>query len=150
MKLTIFTDDDPILRTYSTKVDKVTPELNKLALDMVETMAFHDGIGLSAPQIGQNIRLIVFDTTFSEDNGVMSIMFNPEILHGEDSVETVEKCLSLPGRAIKTKRYKKIKVKYLNTRNEKCITELTGLAAVVVAHEVDHLDSILLTDYEEN
>jgi peptide deformylase len=150
MRLQIFTDDDPILRGSSVAVEKVDTKLNKLALEMVETMAFHNGIGLAAPQVGQKIRLIVFDTSFSEDDGRMAIMFNPEILHGEGTVSLPEKCLSLPGKCVKIARYKKVKIKYLNTRNEKCIVELTGLAAIVVQHEIDHLEGILLTDYEEN
>jgi peptide deformylase len=108
-----------------------------------------NGVGLAAPQVGRKIQLIVYDTTFSEENGSTAIMFNPEIMHGEGICESIEGCLSLPGRSIKVERNRKIKVKYLNIYNEIVIRELTGLAAVAVQHEIDHLHGIILSDYEE-
>jgi peptide deformylase len=149
MKLKIAFDGDPILRGPCEPVKKVTPELSKLALDMCETMINANGVGLAAPQVGRKIQLIVYDTTFSEENGSTAIMFNPEIMHGEGICESIEGCLSLPGRSIKVERNRKIKVKYLNIYNEIVIRELTGLAAVAVQHEIDHLHGIILSDYEE-
>jgi peptide deformylase len=149
MKLKIILEGDPILRGPSEPVKKVTPELKKLALDMCETMIAAQGIGLAAPQIGRKKQLIIYDTTFAEENGSTAIMFNPEIMHGEGFCESVEGCLSLPGRAIKVERYSKIRIKYLNIYGEIVIRELTGLAAIVVQHEIDHLNGIVLSDYEE-
>lgn len=148
MQLKILQDDDPGLRGTSEDVKEVTDDLNEFALSMMETMTIHMGIGLAAPQVGKKINLIVFDTTFSEDDGKMAIMYNPKIMHGEGTVQTTEKCLSFPGRKIKVKRYKKVRVKYLNTQNEKCFVDLEGLAAIVFQHEYDHLEGILLIDYE--
>ena len=116
---------------------------------MLETMLHYNGIGLSAPQVGVSQQVIVFDTTEVEENGTSGIMFNPEILHGEKTVEFREGCLSLPHRKVLTKRSKRIKVKYLNMFNEPTIKEFEGLAAIVVQHEVDHLQGILLSDYEK-
>jgi peptide deformylase len=150
MILKIYTDEDPILRGASSPVDKVTPELNKLALNMMVTMTNHGGIGLAACQVGQKIQLIVIDTTFAEDNGIISIMFNPEILHGEGSIAIPEKCLSLPGKRIKVNRSRMVRIKYLNTEGKSCIVDLNGLAAIVAQHEIEHLSGILLIDYERN
>lgn len=149
MTLKILQEDDPMLRGVCLPVSTVTADLKKLALDMCETMTYAKGIGLSAPQVNHKIKLIVFDTTFAEDEGKIGIMFNPEILHGEGLVNSVEGCLSLPGRQVCVRRYKKIKVKYLTTDSKSNIVELEGLAAIVVQHEVDHLDGIILSDYEE-
>lgn len=149
MKLKIIFEGDPILRGTCVPVKKVTSEFINLALDMCETMIEAEGIGLAAPQVGKKIQLLVYDTTFSEENGSTAIMFNPEIMHGEGSCISMEGCLSLPGRRIPVDRYKKIKIKYLNIYGEIVIRELTGLAAVVVQHEIDHLQGILLSDYEE-
>ena len=148
MQLKILQEDDPVLRGICDDIKEITPKLNQLAIDMMETMTIHEGIGLSAPQVGHKINLIVFDTSFSEDDGKIGIMFNPEIMHGEGSISTIEKCLSFPGRRIKVKRFKKIRVKYLNTQNEKCIVDLEGLAAIAAQHEIEHLLGILLIDYE--
>jgi peptide deformylase len=150
VQLKILQDDDPGLRGTSEDVKEVTDDLNELALNMMETMTIHQGIGLAAPQVGKKINLLVFDTSFSEDDGKMAIMFNPKIMHGEGNITTAEKCLSFPGRKIKVKRYRKVRVKYLNTQNEKCIVDLEGLAAIVVQHEIDHLEGILLSDYERH
>lgn len=149
MTLKIIQEGDPALRGISDYVRTVTPELKKLALDMCETMSNANGVGLAAPQVNRKIRLIVFDTTFSEDNGKIGIMFNPEVLHGEGLVNSVEGCLSLPRRQICVERYKKIKIKYLTTDSKSNIVELEGLAAIAVQHEIDHLDGIILSDYEE-
>ena len=149
MKLKIILEGDPILRGPTEPVKKVTPELSKLALDMCETMVSARGIGLAAPQVGKKIKLLVYDTTFVEDGGSTAIMFNPEILHGEGVCESIEGCLSLPGRMIVVERHKKIKIKYLNIYNETVVRELNGMAAIVVQHEIDHLLGIILSDYEE-
>lgn len=149
MKLKILLEGDPALRGTCEPVKTITQELYKLALDMCETMVNAEGVGLSAPQIGRKIRLIVYDTTFAEDSGSTAIMFNPEILHGEMVCQSLEGCLSLPGRAISVERYAKIKVKYLNIYGETVIRELEGLAAIAVQHEIDHLNGTVLSDYEE-
>lgn len=149
-KLKIVLEGDPILRGPCEPIEKVTPQLVQLALDMCETMVKANGIGLAAPQIGKKLQLLVYDTTFSEDNGSTAIMFNPTILTKEGIRNSTEGCLSLPGRKIVVERYSKIKVKYLNIYGELVIRTLEGLAAVVVQHEIDHLYGILLSDHEEN
>ncbi len=149
MQLKIVLEGNPILREPCEAVKKVTPELVKLASDMCQTMILANGIGLSAPQVGRKVQLLVYDTSLVEKNGSTAIMFNPEILHGENACDSIEGCLSLPGKEIKVERFKKIKVKYLNIYNEIVIRELNGLSAVVVQHEIDHLHGIILSDYEE-
>lgn len=146
MKLNILLEGDPILRVPCVDVPEVTPGLRKLAIDMCETMVKSRGLGLAAPQIGQSIKLIVFDTSNDENNGDSYIMFNPQILHGEGSVFFKEGCLSLPGVIVRTDRFRKVKVKYLNMDNMYKIVELNRLAAVVFQHEFDHLSGILLSD----
>lgn len=149
MILKIIQEGDPILRGVAEPIATVTNQHKKFALDMCQTMTRANGVGLSAPQVGVKIRLIVFDTTFIEDNGKIGIFFNPEILHGEGHVDSIEGCLSLPGRRITVERYRKVKIKYTNTEDKVNIVELEGLAAIVAQHEIDHLDGVILSDYEE-
>ena len=150
-RLPILLEGDPILRIPSVPVESVTPELQDLALSMTSTMVHASGLGLSAPQIGKNIQLIVIDTTYVQKfGGASAIMFNPELLHGEGLIESEEGCLSLPKKTVKVERFAKVKIKYLNIQNQSIIREFTGLSAIVVQHEISHLEGKLLSDYEKD
>jgi peptide deformylase len=148
LRLEILLDDDPGLRGVSEEVKEVTPELKKFALDMATTMAYNNGVGLAAPQVGKKIRLIVFDTTFAEDDGKLGIMFNPEVINKSGEIQIAEGCLSLPGRQTVVKRARSIRVSYMNSDGHKGYTDLDGVAAIVVQHEIDHLNGVLMIDYE--
>lgn len=96
-------------------------------------------VGMAANMIGVNKRVIIF-----EENHEYFVMFNPEIIKKQDAFETEESCLSLLGYPKKTKRYKSIKVKWLNENFSVRVKNFTGFTAQIIQHEIDHCDGILI------
>ena len=143
--LTILTIPNPILRKKSEDISLkklAEKKLQVLALNMAKTMKEKDGIGLAAPQVGDNIRLITVNTK----EGVL-ILINPKITKKSFAKEWAEEgCLSVPGVYGKVKRSKKINCIYLDTSGEKKKISAEGLLARVIQHEIDHLDGILFID----
>ncbi len=109
--------------------------------EMYETMKQYNGIGLSAPQIGYNSRLIAVST-----DKIKTFMVNPKIIEAEGTVEFTEGCLSIPGVYGEVTRSKKVVVKYLDRYSNSHITEFEGIESVVIQHEIDHLNGILFID----
>ncbi len=142
MKLEILHDGNEILRKKSAPVKEITPELLALIADMKETMTQSNGIGLAAPQIGKNIRLIIVATKEGE-----RALINPEIISKSILKETDEEgCLSIPGCFVKVKRHKSIAVRALNEDGTASTFKAQGLYARVIQHEIDHLDGVLMID----
>ena len=138
-RLKIITEGNPILRNKSQEIAEITPKIKQLILDMAETMQKDEGIGLAAPQIGQNIRLIVVNTA----SGPLALI-NPKITWKSLRKEIEEEgCLSCPDTFGPVKRAKVIYVKALNKDNKNVSFRAQGLFARVIQHEVDHLDGIL-------
>jgi len=94
---------------------------------------------MAANMIGVNKRVIIF-----EENHEYFVMFNPEIIKKQDVFETEESCLSLLGYPKKTKRYKSIKVKWLNESFSVRVKTFTGFTAQIIQHEVDHCNGMLI------
>jgi peptide deformylase len=142
---------EEVLRKISKPVTEITPELVSLAKDMLETMYEAGGCGLAAPQIGENIRLVVIDTTHpDEEDPNPYIMFNHEWEAEPDSqdVECEEGCLSIPEIWCKVKRPGKVFVRYTDENGErKEIHNCEGLFARCIQHEHDHLDGKLFIDF---
>jgi peptide deformylase len=112
---------------------------------MKETMIDANGIGLAAPQVGRNIRVIVVKLQY----GDIQEMINPTIKWYSDHVVKVEEgCLSIPGKYIELIRPSKISVSFQDLSGKYKRWKLKSLEARVVQHEIDHLDGILMTDYE--
>lgn len=143
-KRIIRTDEDPILRKKSRKVDKIDDKILVLLDDMVETMYDANGVGLAAPQIGILRRIVVIDI----GEGPMKLI-NPEITFTEGEEEDLEGCLSVPGYNGLVKRPEKLICKYTNENNENIELEAEGFLARAICHELDHLDGILYTDKAE-
>ncbi len=142
---------DEVLRKKAEPVAVITPELQTLAQDMLETMYDAPGIGLAAPQIGRSIRLVVVDIT-REDDEVRDpmVLFNPEI-EPEDGdnplVPYEEGCLSVPDVYCDVMRPGRIKVRYTNEKGEAVEKRnVDGLLARCIQHEVDHLNGVLFVD----
>lgn len=108
--------------------------------DLLDTLAAHkDGcVGMAANMIGVSKRIIAFD-----DNGKYAVMINPEIIRFSGAYEAEEGCLSLTGTR-KTKRYKSIKVRFLNEDFQVRIKTYTGFTAQIIQHEIDHCCGILI------
>ena len=145
--LKIITIPDPILRKKSVKItDVFDVKIQKLIPQMFETMIKGDGVGLAAPQIGLNIRLIVVK---HKDGNIA--MINPKIVFKSLIKEWGEEgCLSVPGTFGEVKRSKKITVKYTDEKGKNKTMIASGFLARVIQHEVDHLDGKLFTDKARN
>ncbi len=147
-KLQIITgENNPILRTKSVKVSKFDGELKKFVKDLKKIMVEKDGLGLAAPQVSKNIRVICITLNYGTPNATVIPMINPEILKLSEETEVREEgCLSLPGIFGKVERAKKITVEFLSDDGDKMILNLETLNARVVLHEVDHLNGVLFID----
>lgn len=139
-----------VLRKKARPVEAITPELVKLAHDMLETMYDAPGIGLAAPQIGRDIRLVVIDITKEDDEQRDPIiLFNPEASpeEGENPVVPYEEgCLSVPDVFCDVMRPEKVRLRYQNENGEWIERHVDGLLARCVQHEIDHLDGVLFVD----
>lgn len=131
---------DPVLNTPAKDVTDFGPELQKLIEDMWESMVAAKGVGLAAPQIGVPLRLAVIDTVEQDENGARFVMANPVIESTEDLQDWDEGCLSVPGEVGRTRRYMKCTVRYQDEHGNPQTRTGTGLTAVAIQHETDHLN----------
>ena len=148
MRLEVLKDGDPILRIKSIPT-LITDEVRDLVKDMKETMLSENGIGLSAPQVGVNLRVIVVQLmSAGKLVGPVQEMINPVITsYSDDSMEYEEGCLSIPGEYIRINRPRSIHVKFQTLSGKYKKWYLKGLEARIVQHEIDHLDGVLMSDY---
>ena len=144
---------DKQLRLVSKPIEKVTPEIRKLADDMFETMYDAPGIGLAAIQVGVPKRVIVMDLQEKEDEEGKPIreprvFINPEILDPaeEQSVYT-EGCLSIPEQFADVERPARCRVKWLDEKGGAHDEVFEGLLATCIQHEMDHLQGIVFIDH---
>lgn len=140
---------DPRLRKPCDPVEAVTPDLLRLADDMLATMYDAPGIGLAAPQVGVNRRLIVMDCI--KDPKVEPrpmVLFNPEIVWSSEERSTYEEgCLSIPDQYAEVERPAEVVVRWLDRDGAEQQERFADLWATCVQHEIDHLDGRLFIDY---
>jgi peptide deformylase len=146
--LPILIAPNQILKTRARPVKPADADLVRdLIPRMFATMYQAPGIGLAAPQVGQNLRLIVIDLV-PDDKRRPHNLINPEIVATSDERATREEgCLSLPGQYADITRPARIKVRYLDEAGVKREMQADGLLAACLQHEIDHLDGILFVDY---
>jgi peptide deformylase len=152
---------DPVLRAKGETVEAVTPEIEQLIADMLETMKKYRGIGLAAQQVGRKIQLTVIDIRAAENrpstlelegeeadpNSIMPIaLMNPKITPLNDPVSGPEGCLSFPEIFGDISRPEKIRVQAMGREGESMEFVCGGLLARCVQHETDHLHGILFVD----
>lgn len=140
--LTIRLYGDPCLRKKSTEVKEVGPSERFLIDVMIATMHAHKGIGLAAPQVGINQRIIVSDIGQGPH-----VFINPKIIKRRGSSVLEEGCLSIPGVTVKIKRPQEVVVQYLDEHNQKREQGYEDILARVIQHETDHLNGKLIVDY---
>ncbi len=153
MKLPVYLYGHPVLRNVS---EDITPEyegLKELIENMYETMYASDGVGLAAPQIGRNDRIIVIDASpleesFPELAGKKLTLINPrlEVLDGE-AVTRGEGCLSLPGLSENVKRVEHVRLHWLDEDFKEHEEEFAGFLARIIQHEYDHLEGKVYIDH---
>ena len=150
MILPINTYGSPILRKKSEPVKEITPDLIELAQNMLETMYKLNGVGMAAPQIGKNIRLVVIDLAKEDEEHEPIILFNPEVEpeDGDNPLEAAEEgCLSVPDIWANVSRPSHVHLTYTNEKGEKVVLRnVTGKFARCAQHELDHLNGILFVD----
>ena len=137
---------DPILTRKSEPVSEITEDLVRLAADMVETVHAAPGVGLAAPQVGGNKRLIVGDVSVGEDKGALHVLINPEIVAKEGEAVCEEGCLSVPDIKEKVTRPYRVVARALDLQGRTVEVEGEDLLARALCHEIDHLDGILFVD----
>jgi peptide deformylase len=135
---------DPVLRDPAAPVvGGVDDALRKLVADMGETMRAAPGIGLAAPQVGVQRRVLVY--SLSEEEPIVALI-NPEIVERTGEVIDSEGCLSMPGIAYDVPRAERVVVRALDIDGDPIEIEAIELEARVLQHEVDHLDGVLFID----
>ncbi|HBT87228.1 MULTISPECIES: peptide deformylase [unclassified Desulfobacter] len=151
--LDIVTFPEPSLKMVSVPVETIDEELKTFIEDMGETM-FHDsGVGLAAPQVGVNRRVIVYDPNAAEEqkdpeDKTFIALINPEILSKskETFISEQEGCLSVVDYRADVRRHASVTVRAMNIDGETIEFEAHGLMSVIMQHEIDHLDGILFID----
>ena len=135
---------DPVLFRKARKVAKILPHHHQLAADMTDTLAFHQGIGLAANQVGQLERLVVVQTPELDEP---LVLLNPEIVRKEGEREVEEGCLSVPGFRGMVTRAEKIRAKGLGLDAKSKRIDAEELLAQALEHEIDHLNGITYLEH---
>lgn len=146
----IVTLPHPALRRKAHKVTEFDKDLQNLIDDMIETLRAAPGVGLAAPQIAVDSRVVVVEFGDEEDEQAPKKLYtlvNPEIVKTSSETEDgVEACLSIPGLVGEVERYREIVVKALNRQGKPVKVKARGWLARIFQHEIDHLDGVLYPD----
>jgi peptide deformylase len=161
MILTVVKYGHPALRQKGVRVPAVTPAVQQLVADMLETMHVNKGVGLAAQQVGQALQLTVIDVRGVTDRPsslavagqsvnphefMPLVLINPEVAPGGEIVAGAEGCLSFPEIFAEIRRPESVQVQALDKDGKLVALRCGGLLARVVQHEVDHLNGILFID----
>ena len=150
--LPIYEEPHPILKKVAAPIEAVTDEVRTLIRDMAETMYAAPGVGLAAPQVGHSIRLLVADWSQGRDEegiyapGELVALINPVIVSKSGDASTEEGCLSIPEMLVVVPRAQEIVVQALDKEGHEIELILHDFAAIVVQHEMDHLEGVTLLD----
>jgi peptide deformylase len=136
----------PVLPRRADAVASVTPEIQTVIDDLVQTMYAAPGIGLAAPQIGVPFRIFVVDVTAGRSTGELIVLVNPEFVERDGMQVEDEGCLSVPGFNASVVRPGRVVVRGLDRQGVERTVEATGLLARAFQHEMDHLDGTLFID----
>jgi len=136
---------DPRLRTVAKPVEQVTPAIQQIVDDMLETMYDENGVGLAATQADIHLRIVVMDC--SEEHDTPIVMINPEIIKRQGSMMNEEGCLSVPDTYASVERAEAVTVAALDRDGKPFEFDATELLAICVQHELDHLMGKLFVDY---
>ena len=156
MALRITRYGEEILRKKAVKVERFTPELRKLAQDMLVTMAAANGVGLAAEQVGETCAMCVIDVPaecerkecvdFNKAIAMPLVMVNPKITASEGRQRNEEGCLSFPDIGAPITRAMQVTARYQDLDGAEHEITAQGLLARAIQHELDHLDGVLLVD----
>ena len=145
--LDILTYPDKRLRHKAAPVETVDDEVQNIIADMAETMYDAPGMGLAAVQVGIDKRIIIYDISGPESEPELEVLINPVIVESEGTqLSESEGCLSVPEFRSDVKRFERVKVDALDRNGQPVHIETDGLYAIVLQHEIDHLDGVLFID----
>jgi peptide deformylase len=137
---------DEVLRQPAAPVLDITPEIQRLIDDMIETMYAAPGIGLAAPQVGVPLRIFVADVSGGHNPADLLTFINPEFVERDGLQREDEGCLSVPGFNATITRSSRAVLKGLGRDGREQLLEATGLLARCFEHEMDHLEGALFVD----
>src|SRR6185503_3393396 len=135
-----------VLHQPAATVTEITPDIQQLVDDMIQTMYAAPGIGLAATQVGVSLRIFVADVSFGRNATDLMAFINPEFMERDGMQLEEEGCLSVPGFNATVARPSRAVIKALNRDGEEHMVEATGLLARCFQHEMDHLDGTLFVD----
>ena len=140
------------LRQPSKEVHKVSQKIKNLIQDLMDTMYSQNGVGLAAPQIGENVRVFVIDVSTGNEPLNPIVFINPKIIKKSGACISHEGCLSFPEAYTDVRRYENVMVKALDSNGRSFVMEAKEgtLLARAIQHEFDHLDGILFIDHAIN
>ncbi len=147
MELKILTFPDRFLKTTANPVTDIDGNLQKLIDDMAETMYRAPGVGLAAIQVGVDKSLLIYDINPSDEQRRLQVLINPRIVTSEGEILSEnEGCLSVPDFRADVKRAAMILVEAVDREGNPLRFEAEGLPAIVLQHEIDHLNGTLFID----
>jgi peptide deformylase len=135
-----------VLHEQARPVDALTPEIDRLVDDMIDTMYAAPGVGLAAPQVGVPLRVFVVDVSVGRDPDGLLVFINPEIVERDGMQLEEEGCLSVPGFNATVVRPSRVVLKGRDRQWQEQQREGTGLLARAFQHEIDHLDGQMFVD----
>jgi peptide deformylase len=138
---------DGVLHERAREVGAVTPDIDRLVDDLIETMYAAPGVGLAAPQVGVPLRVFVVDISVGRNPSDLIVMINPELVERDGMQLEEEGCLSLPGFNATVVRPSRVVVKGLDRTGREQRLEGTDLLARAFQHEMDHLDGTVFVDH---
>jgi len=135
-----------VLHQPAAPLEAVTPEIQALVDDMIQTMYAAPGVGLAAPQVGVGVRIFVCDISVGRTAGELLAFINPSFVERDGMQLEEEGCLSAPGFNATVARPSRAVLKGLDRNGEEQTVEATGLLARCFQHEMDHLDGMIFID----
>jgi peptide deformylase len=145
-RLDVVTWPSQILKRRSADVTELDGATVQLARDMAETMYLSNGIGLAAPQVARNVRVVTIDVARSEGGASLLHLVNPLIVEGHGWTTYEEGCLSFPGISAEVKRRDQIHLKAYGLDGREIDMDADGLLAICIQHELDHLNGVVFLD----
>jgi len=142
----ILTYPDTVLRERAESVSNIDGKIQQLIDDMAETMYYAPGVGLASNQIGEPCRIIIFDTSAKDEPNDLVVLINPEIIEANGLIVDEEGCLSVIDYRADVKRAECVTVKGIDREGNPITLKEEGLPAIVLQHEIDHLNGILFID----
>jgi len=142
----ILTYPDTVLRESAEPVTHIDGKIQQLIDDMAETMYHAPGIGLASNQVGEPCRIIIYDTSPRDEPNDLVVIINPEIIEAEGVIVDEEGCLSVIDCRADVKRAERVTMQGVDREGNPVTLKAEGLSAVVLQHEIDHLNGILFID----